>query len=86
MCVALAALDATVHSRTGGGARCVSDSIGCQEHAAALYNLEPNEIVTAVELPAPGFAVIHRLKIRDLSYAFALVSIATGLSWKETRS
>jgi xanthine dehydrogenase YagS FAD-binding subunit len=44
-------------------------------------NLLPNEIVTAVELPAPGFADNYSyLKIRDrLSYAFALVSIAAAL-------
>src|SRR5262249_54265142 len=44
-------------------------------------NLEPNEIVTAVELPARGFAENYTyLKIRDrLSYAFALVSVAAAL-------
>src|SRR5262249_40614828 len=44
-------------------------------------NLEPNEIVTAVELPARGFAANYTyLKIRDrLSYAFALVSVAAAL-------
>jgi xanthine dehydrogenase YagS FAD-binding subunit len=41
-------------------------------------NLEANELVTAVELPAQGFAKNYTyLKIRDrLSYAFALVSVA----------
>ena len=44
-------------------------------------NLQPNEIVTAVELPARGFAANYTyLKIRDrLSYAFALVSVAAAL-------
>jgi xanthine dehydrogenase YagS FAD-binding subunit len=44
-------------------------------------NLYPNEIVTAVELPAQGFPLHYTyLKIRDrLSYAFALVSIAAAL-------
>src|SRR5467141_4063553 len=44
-------------------------------------NLESNEIITAVELPAQGFATNYTyLKIRDrLSYAFALVSVAVGL-------
>jgi xanthine dehydrogenase YagS FAD-binding subunit len=44
-------------------------------------NLQPNEIVTAVELPAQGFAKNYSyLKIRDrLSYAFALVSVAAAL-------
>jgi xanthine dehydrogenase YagS FAD-binding subunit len=44
-------------------------------------NLRPDEIVTAVELPARGFAANYTyLKIRDrLSYAFALVSVAAAL-------
>ena len=44
-------------------------------------NLQPDEIVTAVELPARGFAENYTyLKIRDrLSYAFALVSVAAAL-------
>ena len=44
-------------------------------------NLRAGELVTAVELPAQGFAANYTyLKIRDrLSYAFALVSVAVGL-------
>src|SRR5262249_12279428 len=44
-------------------------------------NIEPGEIITAVELPAKGFNTHYTyLKIRDrLSYAFALVAIAVGL-------
>jgi xanthine dehydrogenase YagS FAD-binding subunit len=44
-------------------------------------NLAPDEIITAVELPAKGFASNYSyLKIRDrLSYAFALVSVAAAL-------
>ena len=44
-------------------------------------NLRADEIITAIELPAKGFADNYTyLKIRDrLSYAFALVSIAVGL-------
>ncbi len=44
-------------------------------------NLQPDEIITAIELPARGFASNYTyLKIRDrLSYAFALVSVAAGL-------
>jgi xanthine dehydrogenase YagS FAD-binding subunit len=44
-------------------------------------NLHPNEIITAIELPAQGFARNYSyLKIRDrLSYAFALVSVAAAL-------
>ena len=44
-------------------------------------NLRPDEIITAIELPAEGFAANYSyLKIRDrLSYAFALVSVAAAL-------
>src|SRR5204862_49670 len=44
-------------------------------------NLQPGEIVTAIELPPRGFAANYSyLKIRDrLSYAFALVSVAATL-------
>ena len=44
-------------------------------------NLRSDEIVTAVELPAQGFAGNYTyLKVRDrLSYAFALVSVAAAL-------
>jgi xanthine dehydrogenase YagS FAD-binding subunit len=84
MCVALAALEAKVHVAGPSG-----------EHAIAFAdfhrlpgdtpqrdsNLNPDEIVTAVELPAQGFAANYSyLKIRDrLSYAFALVSVAAAL-------
>jgi xanthine dehydrogenase YagS FAD-binding subunit len=44
-------------------------------------NLRPDELITAVVVPAQGFAKNYSyLKIRDrLSYAFALVSVAAGL-------
>ena len=84
MCIALAALEAKVH---------VAGPAGQREIAFADFhrlpgdtphldnNLQPNEIVTAIELPARGFAANHSyLKIRDrLSYAFALVSVAAAL-------
>ena len=57
-------------------------SIGCQAiRRQRDTNLHPDEIVTAVELPAQGFATNYTyLKIRDrLSYAFALVSVAAAL-------
>src|SRR5262249_23090427 len=84
MCVALAALDATVHVAGTAGERTIAFS---QFHRLPGHtpqldtNLHPNEIVRAVELPARGFASNYTyLKIRDrLSYAFALVSIAAGL-------
>jgi xanthine dehydrogenase YagS FAD-binding subunit len=84
MCVVLAALDATVHVAGPMGARAIGmvDFHRLPENTPQRdTNLEPNEIVTAVELPARGFAANWTyLKIRDrLSYAFALVSVAAAL-------
>jgi xanthine dehydrogenase YagS FAD-binding subunit len=84
MCVALAALDAKVHVAGPAGERAIafSDFHRLPENTPQRdTNLQPNEIVTAVELPARGFAANYTyLKIRDrLSYAFALVSIAAAL-------
>jgi len=84
MCVALAALDATVHVAGPAGARGIafSDFHRLPENTPQCdTNLQPNEIITAVELPARGFTVNYSyLKIRDrLSYAFALVAIAAAL-------
>jgi xanthine dehydrogenase YagS FAD-binding subunit len=84
MCVALAALEATVHVMGPSGARTIVFADfhrlpGDTPHIET--NLQPNEIITAVELPARGFAANYSyLKIRDrLSYAFALVSVAAAL-------
>ena len=84
MCVALAALDATVHIAGPAGERTIpiADFHRLPENTPQHdTNLQPNEIVTAVELPARGFATNYTyLKIRDrLSYAFALVSVAAAL-------
>jgi xanthine dehydrogenase YagS FAD-binding subunit len=84
MCVALAALDAKVHVAGPAGARAIAfaDFHRLPENAPQRdTNLQSNEIVTAVELPARGFAANYTyLKIRDrLSYAFALVSVAAAL-------
>ena len=84
MCVALAALDATVHVVGPDGAREIAFAHfhRLPENAPQRdTDLRPNEIVTAIELPARGFATNHTyLKIRDrLSYAFALVSVAAAL-------
>ena len=84
MCVALAALDAKVHAAGPAGERAIafSDFHRLPENTPQRYtNLQPNEIITAVELPSRGFAAHYTyLKIRDhLSYAFALVSIAAAL-------
>ena len=84
MCVVLTALDATVHMMGPDGARVVAfnDFHRLPGNTPQIdTNLHANEIVTAVELPAKGFAANYSyLKIRDrLSYAFALVSIAAAL-------
>ncbi|HXA25491.1 MAG TPA: xanthine dehydrogenase family protein subunit M [Acetobacteraceae bacterium] len=84
MCVALAALEATVHVAGPSGARVIAfaDFHRLPENTPERdTNLQPNEIVTAVELPAQGFAANYTyLKIRDrLSYAFALVAVAAAL-------
>jgi xanthine dehydrogenase YagS FAD-binding subunit len=84
MCVALAALDATVHITGPEGSRTVAfnDFHRLPGNTPEIdTNLHPNEIITAIELPAKGFAANYSyLKIRDrLSYAFALVSIAAAL-------
>ena len=84
MCVALAALEARVQVAGPNGERVIalSDFHRLPGDTPQLdTNLLPNEIVTAVELPAEGFAKNYSyLKIRDrLSYAFALVSVAAAL-------
>jgi xanthine dehydrogenase YagS FAD-binding subunit len=88
MCVALAALDAKVHVTGPAGER----TIGFAEFHRLPgntpqrdTNLNRDEIVTAVELPARGFASNYTyLKLRDrLSYAFALVAIAAALELEE---
>jgi xanthine dehydrogenase YagS FAD-binding subunit len=85
MCVALGALDATVHAVGPAGTMRAIPFADFHRLPGDTpqrdTNLEPNEIVTAVELPARGFAANYTyLKIRDrLSYAFALVSVAAAL-------
>ena len=84
MCVALAALAAVVHVTGPGGARTIPFAEfhrlpGDTPHLDA--NLDAGEIITAVELPARGFAGHSAyLKLRDrASFAFALVSVAVAL-------
>ena len=84
MCVALVALDATVHVAGPAGARVIAFADFHRLPGDAPQRdttLRDGEIVTAVELPERGFSAHHTyLKIRDrLSYAFALVSVAVGL-------
>lgn len=90
MCVALAALDAKVHVLGPAGAREIAFADFHrlpQDTPERDTNLEPNELVAAVELPAQGFPTHYTyLKIRDrLSYAFALVSVAAALEFDGDR-
>jgi xanthine dehydrogenase YagS FAD-binding subunit len=84
MCVALALLEAKIHVTGPNGARTIPINEFHRlpgDTPERDTNLNPGEIIVAVELPAAGFASNYTyIKIRDrLSYAFALVSVAAGL-------
>ena len=84
MNVALAALNATIHVQGPKGKRtiAIADFHRLPGTAPQLdTTLQPDELITAVELPAPKFAKhSYYLKVRDRQrYAFALVSVAAGL-------
>jgi xanthine dehydrogenase YagS FAD-binding subunit len=83
MCVALAALDAIVHVRSGSGERTVAlcDLHRLPEDRPDIETvLEPGELITAVQLPRAKLAAQTYRKVRDRSsYAFALVSVAAAL-------
>jgi xanthine dehydrogenase YagS FAD-binding subunit len=84
MCVALAALDATVHVEGKSGKRAIPFNDfhrlpGNTPHIET--DLKPDELITSVQIPALDFAKnsLYR-KVRDrASYAFALVSMAAAL-------
>jgi len=84
LCVALAALEATVHVTGPAGERVIAMADFHRLPDATPERdttLAANEIITAIVLPPKGFARNYSyLKIRDrLSYAFALVSVAAAL-------
>jgi xanthine dehydrogenase YagS FAD-binding subunit len=84
MCVALAVLEAKLHVSGPKGEREIAfkDFHRLPEDTPqADTNLTPDEIITAIELPAQGYSQHYTyIKIRDrLSYAFALISVAVGL-------
>nr|WP_294517328.1 xanthine dehydrogenase family protein subunit M [uncultured Rhodopila sp.] len=84
MCVALAALAATVHVTGPIGDRVIPFADFHRlpgDRPDRDTTLEKGEIVTAVELPPEDFSAHYTyLKLRDrLSYAFALVSVAAAL-------
>ena len=87
MCVALAALDATVFVEGPKGKREIKFTDfhrlpgNTPEKDTTLAN---KELITSIEIPDNNFTKnVHYLKIRDRSsYAFALVSVAVGLELK----
>ena len=85
MCVALAALEATVHIRGPKGSRAVAFGDfhllpGSTPHRETV--LEPGDLITHVTLPPPiGGSKQVYLKLRDrASYEFALASAAVALT------
>ena len=89
MCVALAALDARIHVAGAGGARTIPmvDFHRLPGERPDLETLlEPGEMIVAVEIDASPFARSTYRKVRDrASYAFALVSVAAGLTMRAGR-
>lgn len=87
MCVALAALNATVHVSGTKGTRKIpfADFHRLPGDTPQLdNNLQVGELITAVSIPANTFNTAYYLKVRDrLSYAFALVSVAVALDVKD---
>jgi xanthine dehydrogenase YagS FAD-binding subunit len=83
MCVALAALDATVNITGPKGDRKISfpDFHRLPGDTPELdNNLQKDELITGINIPANTFNKNYYLKIRDrASYAFALVSVAVAL-------
>lgn len=85
MCVALAALEATVEvQQPGGGSRIIAFNDFHRlpgDQPEKDTNLQPGELISAIHLPKSIFADhYYYLKIRERSsYAFALLSVAAGL-------
>lgn len=84
MNVALVALDASVHVSGPKGDRIIKMEDfhrlpGDQPEKDTI--LDKNELITAVTIPSTNLTNNHYLKVRDRnSYAFALVSVAAGLT------
>ena len=91
MCVALAALDASVRVRGPKGEREIpfADFHRLPGNTPERdTNLGHDELIVAVDLPALPFATrSHYLKVRDrASYAFALVSVAAALDLDSSKN
>ena len=86
MCVALAMLDAVVHLSGPAGERQVplmDFHVLPGDMPQIETVLKPGELITGIELPPPSDAIANSeyRKVRDRSsYAFALISVAGGLS------
>lgn len=88
MCVALAALDATVYVEGKNGKRAIPFNEfhrlpGDTPHIET--NLAPDELITSVQIPSLTFAKnsLYR-KVRDRSsYAFALISVAGAVETEQ---
>jgi xanthine dehydrogenase YagS FAD-binding subunit len=87
MCVAFAALDATVHVEGKNGKRAIPFNDfhrlpGNTPHIET--DLQPDELITSIQIPSIDFAKnsLYR-KVRDrASFAFALISVAAALEVK----
>lgn len=87
MCVALAALDATITLTSTKGNRKILFTDFHRlpgNNPEKDNNLEKNEIITGITIPKNDFGKnIYYLKLRDRrSYAFALVSVAAAMEIK----
>lgn len=83
MCIALAALEAVVNISGPGGERSLAFEDFHRLPGGTPHldnNLQHGEVIVSIDLPPKGFAKNYSyLKLRDRnSYAFALVSVATG--------
>lgn len=84
MCVAMAALDAIIHVEGKNGKRTIEFANFHTlpgDHPEIENTLQPDELITGVEIPALAFAANSTyLKVRDRSsFAFALASAAVAL-------
>ncbi|QMW05718.1 FAD binding domain-containing protein [Spirosoma foliorum] len=90
MCVALAALGATVRVTGLYGDRTIpfAEFHRLPGNTPHIDNtLQDDELITAIDLPAKGFSTNYAyIKLRDrTSYAFALVSVAAALDMENGR-
>jgi xanthine dehydrogenase YagS FAD-binding subunit len=87
MCVALAALNATVNISGAKKERKIAftDFHRLPGNTPETdNNLQPGELITSIHIPSNAFNKNYYLKIRDrASFAFALVSVAVALEVKD---